>query len=132
MVAFVFIFGGERAGAAGPNPTGLLPMPSSTLVPTFCRGDYFFSFPDKKIRLRSEITCVNLQPGCSIWKTKEECKEMERETKQDHKEIGTSLMSQWLKLQASNAGGVGSVPGRGTKILHTMQCGKQANKKDNK
>ena len=31
---------------------------------------------------------------------------------------GTSLVVQWLGLHASNAGGVGSVPGRRTKIPH--------------
>ena len=32
---------------------------------------------------------------------------------------GTSLEVQWLRLQACNAGGPGSIPGQGTKILHT-------------
>ena len=31
------------------------------------------------------------------------------------KGIGTSLVAQWLRLQASNAGGLGSIPGRGTR-----------------
>ena len=34
---------------------------------------------------------------------------------------GTSLAVQWLRLRASTAGGVGSIPGRGTKIPHTAQ-----------
>jgi len=29
---------------------------------------------------------------------------------------------QWLKLCASSAGGLGSVPGQGTKILQAPQC----------
>ena len=33
---------------------------------------------------------------------------------------GTSLAIQWLRLCASTAGGEGSIPGRGTKILHVM------------
>ena len=33
---------------------------------------------------------------------------------------GTSLEVQWLRLLASNAGGAGSIPGQGTKILNTM------------
>ena len=33
---------------------------------------------------------------------------------------GTSLAVQWLRLYASNAGGVGSIPGQGTKIPHAM------------
>ena len=32
--------------------------------------------------------------------------------------IGTSLVAQWLRLQASNAGGSSSVPGQGSKITH--------------
>ena len=31
---------------------------------------------------------------------------------------GTSLAVQWLKLHASNVGGVGSIPGQKTKIPH--------------
>lgn len=77
MGAFVFIFGGERAGAGGPNPAGLPHRPGSTIAPTFCWGDYFPPFPDKKTRLRNEITCQNLQPGHSIWETEQEDKEIE-------------------------------------------------------
>ena len=32
--------------------------------------------------------------------------------------IGTSLAVQWLRLCASTAGGMGSIPGQGPKILH--------------
>ena len=32
---------------------------------------------------------------------------------------GTSLVVQWLRLHAPNAGGPGSIPGRGTKVPHT-------------
>ena len=31
---------------------------------------------------------------------------------------GTSLAVQWLRLCAPNAGGMGSIPGQGTKIPH--------------
>ena len=41
----------------------------------------------------------------------------------------TSLVVQWLRLQASNAGHMGSVPGLGTKILHAAGPGQ---KKENK
>ena len=30
-------------------------------------------------------------------------------------------MVQWLNLQASSAGGEGSIPGQGTKILHALR-----------
>ena len=32
---------------------------------------------------------------------------------------------QWLRLHATTAGGVGSIPGRGTKIPHAGQCGQK-------
>ena len=34
--------------------------------------------------------------------------------------IVTSLAVQWLRLRASNARGEGTIPGWGTKILHTV------------
>ena len=36
---------------------------------------------------------------------------------------GTFLAVQWLRFQASTAGGVGSIPGQETKIPHTAQWG---------
>ena len=45
---------------------------------------------------------------------------------------GTSLVVQWLRLHASNAGGMGSIPGWGTKIPHAMECGKKNTKKQTK
>ena len=38
---------------------------------------------------------------------------------------GTSLAVQWLRLCASNAGGAGSIPGRGTKVPHATWCGQK-------
>ena len=32
--------------------------------------------------------------------------------------LGTSLVIQWLRLDAFHAGGVGSIPGQGAKIQH--------------
>ena len=46
------------------------------------------------------------------------------------KKLGTSLVVQWLRLHASNAGGAGSLPGWGTKIPHAPQHG-SAKKKRN-
>ena len=43
-------------------------------------------------------------------------------------ERGTSLVVQWLRLYASTAGGTGSIPCQGTKILH-VAC--QGQKKKN-
>ena len=36
--------------------------------------------------------------------------------------LGTSLAVQWLRPHTSTAVGMGSVPGRGTKILHAVRC----------
>ena len=39
--------------------------------------------------------------------------------------IGTSLAVQCLRLHAPNAGGMGSIPDWGTKILHATRCGQK-------
>ena len=39
--------------------------------------------------------------------------------------LGTSLAVQWLKLCSSTAGDLGLIPGQGTRILHTVRCGKK-------
>lgn len=35
--------------------------------------------------------------------------------------LGAFLVVQWLRLLASTAGGTGSIPGLGTKILHVLR-----------
>ena len=40
-------------------------------------------------------------------------------------EVGTSLAVQQIRPRASIAGGVGSIPGRGTKIPHAPGCGQK-------
>ena len=37
-------------------------------------------------------------------------------------------MVQWLRLLTPNAGGMGSIPGRGTKILHAAWRGQKKKK----
>ena len=51
--------------------------------------------------------------------------------KEDFKEFhcGTSLAVQWLRIHASNAGGLGLIPGRGIKIPHAPQRGQKTKKK---
>ena len=44
----------------------------------------------------------------------------------------TSLAVQWLRLHAPTAGGAGSIPGQGTKILHAAPCGQKKTKKREK
>ena len=55
---------------------------------------------------------VNMSPGAEIQIHDQE------KTGKDWT-TGTSLVVQWLRLQASNAGGTGSIPGWGT----AMPCG---------
>ena len=43
--------------------------------------------------------------------------------------MGLSLVVQWLRLCASTAGGTGSIPGQGTKILHAEWHGQKFKKK---
>ena len=39
-------------------------------------------------------------------------------------------MAQWLRIWASTAGDLGSIPSWGTKILHAMQYSQKKKKKD--
>ena len=41
----------------------------------------------------------------------------------------TSLAVQWLGLCASRTGGMGSISGLGTKVLHTVWCDQKKKKK---
>ena len=43
---------------------------------------------------------------------------------------GTSLAVQWLRLHTPNAGGAGSIPGRGTKMPHAALRGQKKKQKD--
>ena len=45
---------------------------------------------------------------------------------------GASLVVQWLRLPAFNSGDVGSIPGWGTKISHTVWCREKKKKKEKK
>ena len=45
-------------------------------------------------------------------------------------EVGASLVVQWLRLHASTAGGMGSIPGRGTKIPHAAWHSHEKKEKD--
>ena len=42
---------------------------------------------------------------------------------------GASLEFQWLRCHASTAGGIGSIPGQGTKIPHATQSSQKKKKK---
>ena len=45
---------------------------------------------------------------------------------------GTSLVVQWLRLCASNAGGMSLIPGPGTKIPRATWCGQKVRKQTNR
>ena len=45
---------------------------------------------------------------------------------------GTSLAVQWLRRRASNARGMGSIPGGGTKIPHAVWCDQKSIRKKKK
>ena len=49
----------------------------------------------------------------------------------DKTNLQTSSVAQWLwlRLWASSAGGVGSIPDRGSKFSHAVQCGQKVKKK---
>ena len=49
-----------------------------------------------------------------------------------NRSLGTSLVVQWLRLHASTAVGAGLIPGRGTKIPHTVWCGQKIKLKKKK
>ena len=44
--------------------------------------------------------------------------------------LGDFPSGQWLRLQASTAGGVGSIPGQGTKIPHDTWLSQKKKKKN--
>ena len=46
--------------------------------------------------------------------------------------LGTSLVVQWLRLRASSARGMDSMPGPGTNILHAACCSVAKKKKKDK
>ena len=46
--------------------------------------------------------------------------------------IGMSLVVQWLRLHTPNAGGMGSITGWGTKVLHAPWLGQKKKKKKNR
>ena len=50
----------------------------------------------------------------------------------EKKSTGTSLAILWLRLHASNAGGMGSIPGRRNKIPQATQHKKKTKKEEEK
>ena len=68
----------------------------------------------------------------SLWILEEESTEVMcllNTSRQEVQDSGTSLAVQWLRLCASNAKGVGSIPGWGTKIPHAIWRGQENIKK---
>ena len=65
-------------------------------------------------------TCSNQDPICSR-------KRINTIFLKKHCAFGTSLAVQWLRLCASKAGDMGSIPGLWTKIAHAVWWGKKKN-----
>ena len=51
---------------------------------------------------------------------KRRCWNRESDIEKGH--VRTSLVVQWLRFHTPNTGGLGLIPGQGTKILHVTQC----------
>ena len=70
----------------------------------------------------AEHTCTTRGHGCQPWKHWP-FPHQDRQKKKSR--AGISLAVQWLGLCASTAGGVGSIPGQGTKIPHAAERGQK-------
>ena len=55
-----------------------------------------------------------------------------RKEKKDQTQMGTSLAGQWLRYCTPSAGGMGSIPGQGNKILYAAGTAQQKKKKGKK
>ena len=66
-----------------------------------------------EVRMQGNMSCVSKETPMWDWRCRRR---------------GASLVVQWLRLEASNAGGMGSIPAQGTKILHATQHGQKINK----
>ena len=49
-------------------------------------------------------------------------------TKYQEKLVGTSLVVQWLRLHTPNTGGLGSIPGQGTRSRMPWHCNQEKEK----
>lgn len=83
------------------------------------RGESFFIFNHEMLTNEYEIK-IELESHFGNQNNKNSAKKHE---------AGTSLVFQWLELLISNAGGRGSIPGRGTRIPHTAWHGQNIKKK---
>ena len=54
---------------------------------------------------------------------------MEMKVSLEAGDAGTSLAVHWLRLRASTAGAIGSIPAQGIKILHAAWCSQKKKKK---
>ena len=62
---------------------------------------------------------------------KEKCTEIVKKVlKIKNREGRTSLVVAWLRLQASNAEGLGSIPGRETRVPHATRYDQERKKKN--
>ena len=103
------------------SPIPELPEVSETplvgsLVQRMCPGNVFFVVTVSLLPL-----CCHLPPVFPPFLFFPSCSH-----KNVKKQWASSLTVQWLRLQASNAGAMSLIPGRGTKIPHATRCGQKS------
>ena len=80
------------------------------------------------------VNCTCFSCLCSsvtsttLVKSLENTEKPRAEVREEFCHFGTSLVVQWLRLCASNAGDMGSIPGQGTKIPHACRARKKKKK----
>ena len=84
---------------------GLLGMVTFDLTSKRCKSTHSCRDLGKEHCRQREQHMQSLKVGTSLFSEEE-------------KKVGSSLAVQWLILCASNTGGVGSIPGRGTNTPH--------------
>ena len=84
------------------------------------------------------VNCTCFSCLCSsvtsttLVKSLENTEKPRAEVREEFCHFGTSLVVQWLRLCASNAGDMGSIPGQGTKIPHACRARKKKKKTNQK
>ena len=84
------------------------------------------------------VNCMCFSCLCSsvtsttLVKSLENTEKPRAEVREEFCHFGTSLVVQWLRLCAPNAGDMGSIPGQGTKIPHACRARKKKKRQTKK